>query len=80
MIVTIPAGQSNGSAAGGGGDKVFQFQPVIQPPNTATVVFNSDNLGELEILNNNKQGRTLTIDIYLSKSPLVWANPGYVEG
>jgi len=54
--LTVAGQQSNGSAAGGGGDKVFQFQPVIQPPNTATVVFNSDNLGELEILNNNKQG------------------------
>jgi len=35
---------------------VLQFQPVVQPPNTATVVFpslGSDNLGELEIVNRN---------------------------
>ena len=35
---------------------VLQFQPVVQPPNTATVVFpslGSNNLGELEIVNRN---------------------------
>jgi len=41
---------------------VLQFQPVVQPPNTATVVFpslGSNNLGELEIVNRN--GATPTV-------------------
>lgn len=58
LTVTAPTG--GGGGMGGSLKKsVFDLQPVMQPPNTATVVFPSlgtGNLGELEIVNNRPTG------------------------
>ena len=59
LTVTAPTG--GGGGMGGSLKKsVFDLQPVMQPPNTATVVFPSlgtGNLGELEIVNNRPTGK-----------------------
>jgi len=55
LTVTAPTGGMGGSLK----KSVFDLQPVMQPPNTATVVFPSlgaGNLGELEIVDNRPTG------------------------
>ena len=57
LTVTAPTGGMGGSLK----KSVFDLQPVMQPPNTATVVFPSlgtGNLGELEIVDNRPAGKS----------------------